>query len=90
MWTLNDAYLQVDMTGSAGYFPDLPGCYHGWSICGFSFADGHAEAHKWQTPVLKIPVVYGKGYPSTTPLHGATIVNADWVWFTHHASVKLN
>lgn len=90
MWTLNDAYLQVDMAGSAGYFPDVPGCYHGWAVCGFSFADGHAEAHKWQTPVLKVPVVAGQGYPTTPPIHGATLANADWIWLTHHASAKQN
>jgi len=25
---------------------DLPGCYHN-NACGFSFADGHSEMHKW-------------------------------------------
>jgi prepilin-type N-terminal cleavage/methylation domain-containing protein len=88
MYTLNDGFLQVDMLGTVGYFPDMPGAYHGWSVCGFSFADGHAEAHKWQTPALKIPVAFGIGYGSTSPIRGVTIGNTDWRWFTAHASAK--
>src|ERR1035438_6288802 len=89
MNTLNDGFLQVDMTGSAGYFPDCPGCYHGLTVCGFSFADGHAEAHKWQTGVLRIPPAppHGFGDPSAPLPKGVTIANEDWRWFTHHASV---
>jgi prepilin-type processing-associated H-X9-DG protein len=89
MNTLNDGYLQVDMSGGSGFFPDCPGSYHSLGVCGFSFADGHAEAHKWVTAVLKIPIVHGYGY-GTTPAgylpHGVTIQNADWIWFTSHAS----
>ena len=28
-------------------FYDLPGCYHNLA-CGFSFADGHSETHRWR------------------------------------------
>jgi prepilin-type N-terminal cleavage/methylation domain-containing protein/prepilin-type processing-associated H-X9-DG protein len=91
--TINDGYLQVDMAGATGFFPDCPGSYHGLSLAGFGFADGHAEAHKWVTSVLKLPSVHGYGY-GTTPAsalpHGVTLQNADWNWFTSHASaVKL-
>ncbi len=53
MRTMNDGYLENDL--KAGTFPDCPGSYHIWN-CGMSFADGHAEMHKWLTAVLKIPV----------------------------------
>ena len=90
MNTLTDGFLQVDMSGILDFFPGCPGSYHGLSAAGFSFADGHVEAHKWLTPVLKIPVVAGLGYGNArTPLpRGVTAVNADWIWFTHHASAR--
>jgi prepilin-type N-terminal cleavage/methylation domain-containing protein len=88
MSTLNDGYLQIDAAGTSGYFPDVPGAYHGVSVCGFSFADGHAEGHKWQTSVLKIPTVAGKGYNAGGQLPvGVNKQNADWVWFTTHATM---
>ena len=89
MSTMNDGYLQIDMRGAAGYFPDVPGAYHDISFCGFSFADGHAESHKWQTAALKIPTVQGRGYNTGGQLPvGVNNQNADWIWFTKHASAK--
>jgi prepilin-type N-terminal cleavage/methylation domain-containing protein len=91
MSTMNDGYLQIDAAGTVGYFPDVPGAYHDVSICGFSFADGHSEAHKWQTPVLRIRTVAGKGYGTGGQLPiGVSPNNVDWIWFTHHATVKIN
>ena len=90
MSTMNDGYLQIDMTGNSGYFPDVPGAYHGMRVCGFSFADGHAEAHKWQTPALRLPTIQGKGYNTGGPLPvGVNKSNADWIWFTQHASALI-
>ena len=49
---INWSNFMADMNG---YYPnnpalyelgDLPGCYHNRG-CGFSFADGHAELHRW-------------------------------------------
>lgn len=89
MNTMNDGFLQIDSTGANGYFPDCPGSYHGLKVCGFSFADGHTEAHKWQTGVLSIPIVAGQGYQAGGVLpKGVTILNPDWLWFTRHATVK--
>ena len=34
---------------------DLPGNSHN-GACGFAFADGHSEIHKWRTSVIKYPV----------------------------------
>lgn len=83
MCTMNDGYLQVDCNSPR--FPDAPGSYHIWS-CGFSFADGHAELRAWVTPVLKIPVRFGFGYPSASPT--TTANNADWLWFKQRAACK--
>ena len=32
--------------------PDAPATYHN-GACGFSFADGHSEIHKWVGPLMK-------------------------------------
>jgi hypothetical protein len=88
MSTLNDGYLQIDAAGTTGYFPDVPGAYHDVSACGFSFADGHAEGHRWQTSVLKIPTVFGKGYNNGGQLPvGVNKSNPDWIWVTTRATV---
>ncbi|HVV74381.1 MAG TPA: prepilin-type N-terminal cleavage/methylation domain-containing protein [Verrucomicrobiae bacterium] len=81
MCTMNDGYLQVN--NAVPTFPDVPGSYHTWST-GISFADGHAEIHKWLTPVLKIPVVAG----FRQCCYGTGIKNVDWVWFSTHTSYK--
>jgi len=91
MNTLQDGFLQVDSSGKYGYFPDMPGCYHGLTSCGMSFADGHAEMHKWQTSALRIPVKYGKGYNTGgQQAVGVNKNNVDWVWFTTHCTCPNN
>ncbi|HZR16912.1 MAG TPA: prepilin-type N-terminal cleavage/methylation domain-containing protein [Verrucomicrobiae bacterium] len=82
MCSMNDGYLQVDNT--MPNFPDVPGSYHLWST-GISFADGHAENHKWLTSVLKIPVKFGYRAASI----GTGVKNTDWLWFSEHTSYKL-
>jgi prepilin-type N-terminal cleavage/methylation domain-containing protein/prepilin-type processing-associated H-X9-DG protein len=46
--SINDAMIYEDPTLSAseGKFVDIPASYHSHA-CGFSFADGHSEIHKW-------------------------------------------
>ena len=46
--SINDAMLYVDPTENpaTGEFFDIPASYHN-QACGFSFADGHSEIHKW-------------------------------------------
>jgi len=36
---------------------DLPATYHD-GACGFAFADGHSEIHKWRMGTTKQPVRY--------------------------------
>jgi prepilin-type N-terminal cleavage/methylation domain-containing protein len=96
MYSLNDGYLQVNnaynttpgtYTGTAS-FPDVPGSYHKWN-CGISFADGHAEIHKWLTGVLRKPVVYGLGYHQPDLIAGPVppaTPKPDWFWFTSHCA----
>ena len=39
---------------SATSVPDAPAAYHN-GACGFAFADGHSEIHKWVGPLFKKP-----------------------------------
>jgi prepilin-type N-terminal cleavage/methylation domain-containing protein len=79
MCSMNDGYLQVK-NGSPSW-PDVPGSYHRWG-CGMSFADGHAEVHKWMTTVLQIPV--SKGYRQNSV--GTGVNNVDYKWWDAHTS----
>jgi prepilin-type N-terminal cleavage/methylation domain-containing protein/prepilin-type processing-associated H-X9-DG protein len=48
--SINDAFFTVDMLNTTGaMWSDLAGSQHG-GACGISFADGHAEIHKWKGP----------------------------------------
>jgi prepilin-type N-terminal cleavage/methylation domain-containing protein/prepilin-type processing-associated H-X9-DG protein len=53
--SINDAFF-ISGLGS-GSWGDVPGSYHG-GACGFSFADGHAEVHKWKSAASIYPIQY--------------------------------
>jgi prepilin-type processing-associated H-X9-DG protein len=80
--SIQDGYLEVD--SSEGGFPDVPAAYLGGS-CGFSFADGHSEAHKWQTSVLTSIVVASPKVVHNPSVSGGT-ANVDWVWFSQRSA----
>ncbi|MBI3416107.1 MAG: type II secretion system protein [Verrucomicrobia bacterium] len=83
--SINDGWFAVDMTG---YDPDNPRAYNmvDWpasyhnSACGFSFADGHAEVHKW---------VDGRTRPALNKLGGTQSNNKDIGWLQDHTSGKV-
>lgn len=82
MYTLNDGFLQIDSKNAD--WPDVPAAYLG-NRNEFSFADGHSEVHKWQTGTLKnCPYKYGV---IGTYWPAGNTLNADWIWFTKHATV---
>jgi prepilin-type N-terminal cleavage/methylation domain-containing protein/prepilin-type processing-associated H-X9-DG protein len=91
--SINDGFLQTDPhTDISQWSPptwnDLPATYHD-GACGFSFADGHAEIHKFKSRVCTIlPVLYapfqGRAVPfSQDPGAGA----ADALWVASRTSV---
>ena len=57
--SINDAAFAVDMdpsyTGASAAFVDGPTLLHNGG-CGFGFADGHSEIHKWRDPRTLGPV----------------------------------
>jgi prepilin-type N-terminal cleavage/methylation domain-containing protein len=72
---LNDAAFAVDMVNQN--WRDVPGTYHNIG-CGFAFADGHSETHRWL-------------YRSEKQKGDITDPNddADWNWMTAHTSAKV-
>ena len=58
--SINDAliYENPNLGAANGQFGDIPASYHN-RACGFSFADGHSEIHKWANDKNWIkPVTY--------------------------------
>jgi len=67
-------------TDGTGSLIEVPSSYLGGG-CGVSFADGHAEVHKWTTSVFLVPVKYTK-YPGTGGVNYTQ--NADMAWLAQH------
>ena len=66
--SINDGAFAVIMPTTArgvtsGMIVDYPASYHN-GACGFSFADGHAEIHKWIGSAIKPPVKNDSGWLS--------------------------
>lgn len=60
---------------------DIPGFYHN-RACGFSFADGHSEMHRWLDPRTTPPIQYGVA----TDLTLAVPRDVDVAWLQDHAT----
>ena len=78
--SINDAACAVQMYGQV---IDFPASYHN-GACGFSFADGHAEIHRWLTSAIKIPVKKVAGVPSVS----AAATKKDVDWWSDNTTVK--
>ncbi|MEO6034343.1 MAG: prepilin-type N-terminal cleavage/methylation domain-containing protein [Verrucomicrobiota bacterium] len=76
--SLNDAGFAVTMV--ANEFKDAPGTYHNLA-CGFSFADGHSEIHRWKDKRTKVTGSTFNAITFNPP-------NPDVVWLQEHASAK--
>jgi len=59
---------------------DVPGSYHG-GACGFAFADGHSEIHKWKESKTTPPI--GRGQPNIS-----TPNSQDTYWLMEHSTRK--
>ena len=74
--SINDSMLYVDglLTAATAKWVDWPASYHD-GACGFSFADGHSEIHKWRDSRTVVPVTY-------TSINNKTVTNSvdfDWL-----------
>lgn len=86
--SVNDAAFAIRMMESrtATIWQDGPANYHG-GACGFAFADGHSEIHKWRdsrTIGYKTRYQSGAGYP-----RGFQSDNEDIRWVNEHASAAM-
>jgi len=79
--SINDGFFIVGNGApvSCSAWGDLPASYHN-GACGFSFADGHAEVHKWRSTTSIYGVHYdsGLGFIAGLDLIGRTV---DWPWY---------
>ena len=85
--SINDGYLLNDANPqSLAYWGDLPASFHN-SACGFSFADGHSEIHKWRSSATILPVKYSSGF-SAIPFSAGNNGFIDRDWITFRTSVR--
>jgi prepilin-type N-terminal cleavage/methylation domain-containing protein/prepilin-type processing-associated H-X9-DG protein len=79
--TINDGDLDESMAllPSQTYWGDMPAKRHG-NACSFTFADGHAEIHRWRKPgsIRTENYIYDGG------TYTATAANPDVFWMCSH------
>lgn len=79
-------YTQVPYSnGPQQIWQHLPASYHNKNAS-FSFADGHAEFHRWQDPETIQPIQPNIPYTAVD----VTSDGADFQWMLGHMSVKSN
>ena len=74
---LNDAAFAFGMESPQWF--DAPGTYHN-SGCGFGFADGHSESHRWLSSAEK----QRQGFHITDPSD-----QRDWLWMRDRTSANV-
>jgi len=81
--SINDGYFVTQMDGypnlATTYIVDYPASYH-CGACGFAFADGHSEIHKWRDPRTTPPLRTG------IPLNVPSPNNQDVFWMQQRCS----
>ncbi len=81
--SINDGAFAVQMAVasrgviSSARIIDFPASYHN-GACGFSFADGHSEIHKWIGKTIKAPVYY-TGTMNLNVDAGDSLVDVVWL-----------
>ena len=84
--SINDGYFVVDMAGYPDQtikLVDYPASYHN-RAAGFSFADGHAEIHKWLDKRTTPPMS-----KTDRPLNVSMANNKDLLWMMEHSTRKV-
>lgn len=82
--SINDAAFAVQIRGNEGHdaptaarIIDFPASFHN-GACAFSFADGHAEIHKWKGQKIQAPVKYNNNLQLNTEA-GDSWMDAKWL-----------
>ncbi len=85
--SINDAAFAVQMVedgATSGNIIDMPAAYHN-GACGFSFADGHSEIHRWVGKTIKPPVKYDGSVALNIPAKDSL---NDAKWMSRNTTVK--
>ena len=82
--SIDDGLFAIDMV--ANQIVNVPAGYHGGS-CGLTFADGHAEIHRWQTPEVLRSQQIGTQNKKWEFMPVAAN-NRDLIWLRNHATVR--
>ena len=80
-WTINDAAAAV--IAASPDTVDYCSPMHN-NACGFSFADGHSEIHKWKSGIWQHSGIPSRSDFTTRAASG--LGKADWFWWASHAS----
>ena len=85
--SINDAACAVQMAvpgSTSARIIDFPASYHN-GACGFAFADGHADIHKWVGSKIKAPVHYNTSLALNVPAEDSA---GDVIWWSENTTVK--
>ena len=85
--SINDGAFAVQMierSATAGNIIDMPAAYHN-GACGFSFADGHSEVHRWIGKTIKPPVKYDGAVALNVPAKDSL---NDAKWLSENTTVR--
>lgn len=91
--SINDAAFAVQCSGTGAFPPDVaggeriidfPASYHN-GACGFSFADGHSEIHKWFGSKIKPPARYDGQLELVVPAGDSA---RDVRWMAENSTVR--
>ena len=88
--SVNDPAFAVQMAkpdSKTAQIIDVPASYHN-GACGFSFADGHSEIHKWLGSRIKVPVRNGTPV-LPLPLGAAGDSLRDALWMCENTTVSV-
>ena len=83
--SINDAAFAVQMApagSTTATIVDFPASYHN-GACGFAFADGHSEIHKWRGSTIKFPIT---GNPAQHSVDAGDSVQ-DVIWMSENTTV---
>ncbi len=86
--SINDAACAVQMakpTATTAQIIDFPASYHN-GACGFSFADGHSEIHKWRGSKIKPAPKYNNNLPLNVTAGDAV---KDMIWWSENTTVAV-
>ena len=86
--SINDGAYAVQFVepgATSGNIIDMPASYHN-GACGFSFADGHSEIHRWVGSTIKPAVKYNNNLALNVPAKDSL---GDAKWLSENATVSI-